>query len=386
MKKQKFKLIIKCFCIPFLIFLLLPPVNGREDTNKKRAEFFAEIGLKYSNNIFGLTEAQQQKLEANSAEDTNRFDDMESVSDLVYSPKIGLKYNLSKSKSRELKFSGYLQYNFYSDNSRSEHPEAGFSLKKNLGKKDKLEFKGEFIIDKFKKNYLCGVNDANANGNIPKSERIYSAATYNDYQGILSYEHVLNKNKNKHMTKSTLQPYLGYRKREYNPMFSNRDYTLPFVGMEYKMDFKPGFDLEIGYEYGELDSDAGQELFLYDETISGVDISGDGNIKANAPLLSTVDRSSERKTWSVGSSLKCSKVTTFSLKFSNRTENYITNNTLDIKRYNQEGFERKFKAGLKFKLPGDWSSELEFTREHNKDGDDDESKENLYLVTIKRKI
>jgi hypothetical protein len=74
------------------------------------------------------------------------------------------------------------------------------------------------------------------------------------------------------------------------------------------------------------------------------------------------------------------------MEYSHRKEAYQTGNAVDVKRYNGEGYEKKFKSGFKIKLPRDFTTEIEYKREHNKDSDDDEYTQNSYMMLFQKKI
>jgi hypothetical protein len=358
----------------------------KKKKTKNKTEYFAEMGIEYSDNVWSLTDSQKDKMTLNAAIDTNRFAKMDSITDLIYSPTVGIKRTISDPRVGKLKLTSFLRYNYYSKNSEASFPEVGIDVKKEMGKNDQLRLKGEFISGKFKKNYMSGVNDANSNGNIPRSERTYSAATYDNSEVVLSFEHQLSKNKKSFINKTTLTPFIGYRKRDYNSTFANRSYDLPYGGVELGMKFRNGLNLALEYEQGYLNSKAGQELFLYDETLTGLDVNRDNLLKENAPVTDTVDRSATRKKYAVASSIKLSKTTTLYAEYSHRKETYTTGNVIDVKRYGGHGYEKKFKSGFKVNLPDDWSAKVQYTREHNKDSDDDEYVVNSYLMLLQKKF
>jgi hypothetical protein len=369
-----------------MLFMMTSACRPAYAKDKNRTEFYVETQIGYSDNIFKLTESQKSKFIENSADDTTRFEDMDSISELVYSPEIGLKYLLSDSLSGKLELTMSYKYNYFSKNDAASYPEASFKLKKEINKKDELQFKADFIFSRFKKNYMSGVNDINGNGNITRAERLYSKAEYDEYDLSLAYEHVFHKDKKSYIKKASIAPFAGYKKRDFNDTFINRNYSLPYSGVELKVDLQGGIEFEVQYEYGRLNSNADQELFLYDETINGVDVNSDGKIKGNSPVTSLIDRSSTRNTISLASSMELSDTTSFFAEYRHRTEKYTTDNVLDVKRYSGEGFEKEYKLGLELDLPRGWSSKIECCREHAKDSDGDESIEKTFLFSVKKKF
>ncbi len=372
-----------------------PESGEKKKKSKKKAkkgndkvEFFAELKTEYSDNIFGLSGEQKDKLNANATEDkvSGRFSGMDSISDYSISPSIMAKYKFKNTPIGKINATGLIRHNLFKENSKANFTEGHIKLEKKINDKNDLKFEGEFAAGKLKKNYISGYNDANKNGNIPREERIYSAAFYDELETTLSLRHRLIKEKNKTLTGLSLTPFVGYRWRDFNSDFNNRDYKLPFAGLKLGFEFKSRFDIEVKYQYGKLDSSSAQELTLYDETIAGADVNGDGKVKSNAPLVNLIDRSCSRKTLEFAASYKLSKKAKFSAEYSNRKEIYSTDNQLDIDRYHRDGSEKKFKSGLKFDLAKDFSAEIEYQKNNNRDSDDDEYSENRYLLSLQLKL
>jgi len=357
-------------------------------TEQKKIRLFSEIGFEYSDNIFNLSDSQETRLTTNDATDqaTNRYSDMNSISEQIIAPAIGAKFQSKNPATGNLSMTSILRYNYYTKNAKGSFPEGRIKLERDAGENAKLEFDGKLSFGKFKKNYLSGVQDANSNGNITREERIYSSAIYDDFEGKFAYKYALIKNKHKKLSDLNLVPFVGYRWRNYNSTFSNRSYKLPYGGLELALQFYSRFGLRIQYQYGEVDSKTNQELFLYDETISKIDANGDGKLKENAPVISMVDRSSKRKTIEIAPSWKLSRDTLLFMEFSRRTETYTTGNSLDISRYGQDAYENKFKTGFKFDISKKCSGEIEYSRTNSKDSDDDKSSEKKYLVSLQMMI
>jgi hypothetical protein len=171
-------------CLICTVLLTVTTCFGKEED--KRLYIFSELGLEYSDNIFGLTEDQISRMNQNDPDDaaSGRFRGMSSLSDYILKPRMGMKWCPDWSK---FALTAWLQYNYYIKNSDSSYPEGRIMIKYPINKKSSFIFRGSSIIIIKKKNYLSKFNDINENGNISKDERTYSEATYNEFEGMAGY-------------------------------------------------------------------------------------------------------------------------------------------------------------------------------------------------------
>ena len=349
---------------------------------------FSEIGLEYSDNVFALTDDQISTMNENDPDDiiSNRYKGMDSLSDYIIKPRVGIKWDLESPFGGKLRLTSWLRYNHYFKNNDSGFPEGGIILKNSIGEKGVFTLEGNFLYGFKKKNYLSSVSDVNGNGNISKDERAYSAAIYDDYEGIIGYKHEFIKDKDKILSELHIEPFAGYTVRAYNSCFENRDKDTAFGGVDVKLEFINRIDLGITYKYESVSSPGNVELVLFDETVSGIDVNDDGSIRKNAPFYTSVDRSSDRYTFKIDSSVKLTKDITFSLGCSKRTSEYTSDNPLDIEHYNQKAYRKKYKSGISYDLSKSWSAEAEYCKTEDQDPEDGVYKEINYLFAIKYKF
>jgi len=368
------------------------PASGSETVDKNDADkktniklqVYAETGIEHTDNVFRLTESQISKMVANEIEDavSGRFKDMESVSDNIISPEVGLSLDSDSPLGGKLSMASWIRYNYYTENRKSSFPEGRIRLRNSFGKKVTLTLEGNFLFDFFKKNYLSDVNDENENGNIPREERIYSSAIYDEYEGIIAYEHEMINRQDGRLTGLAFQPFAGYRLRKYNAIFGNRDQDIAFLGIELDLEFVSRLDLEMIYLYEDVATPGKRELILYDETVSGTDYNNDGEIKGNAPLLTVIDRSSSRHAIEIYPSFKLTKDTRIFLGYEKRIAECASGNELDIEHYNQKEYRRQIKSGIRHDFSKKWTAEAEYGRTTEEEEDGDYS-ENSFIVKIK---
>jgi len=362
-------------------------LNRETDDQDKayKLHLYAETGLEYTDNVFRLTDSQISRMKAKDYEDvvSRRYKDMDSVSDYIVEPEIGLKFGCDNPLGGKFGLKSWLKYNYYTQNEEKSFPEGGIKLKNTIGEKGVLILGGKFLSGFFKKNYLSDVDDADDDGNIPREERIYSSATYDEYEGIIAYEYVIVKAKSNTISGFDIYPFAGYRSRIYNSTFDNRDQDIGLLGLGIRLEFISRINLNMIYQYENVASPGYQELVLYNEYVSGTDVNGDGVIKKNAPLITSVDRSSNRHTLEFNSTLKLTKRFTLSLGYKNRWTSYTSDNPLDIDHYENDAHRQEIKSGISYDFSKTWSAKFEYNRTDDHDNEDGDYSQNNYLFTIR---
>jgi hypothetical protein len=363
--------------------------SDESDVKKKNSklDISTAMGFEYLDNVFTLTPQQiwRQKQNDDSDRAAGRFKDMESVSDIIARPVIGLKYAAKSPMGGKLNLSSSVVYNYYTKNRKAGFPEMQIKAKNSIGKNGELSFQGDYISGFFKKNYLSGFDDTNSNGNITREERIYSGATYDEYQLTLSYSHNVIKDKDKKISQLDVRPFIGIEKRTFNQVFSNRDRSITFAGLDSSLGFGSDIGLKLLYKYEKVSSPNKTELVLFDETTSGTDVNSDGNIKANAPLFTEIDRSSTRNTIEIEPSFRLTRNIDLSLGYERRTTAYQSDNVLDVDHYNTTAVRQTLKSGIDLKISKKWSTGFDYSR--IKDDDEDGNYlQNHFIVTLKYNI
>jgi hypothetical protein len=349
-------------------------------------DLFTEIDVEYSDNVFRLTESQQANMDENVQEDigSHRFDDMDAVSDYILSPVIGFRYKSDSPIHGKLRLDASGRYHWYNDNKEHSYPEFEIQLENSVGDNGVLSIEGNFTFDFFKRNYLSGFNNVNGNGNITRDERIYDSAVYDEYEGIISYEHEFLNNRGEALSEIDIEPFAGYSSRYYNSPFGNRDRNITLGGIAVSLEFFSKIDLELAYRFEKVDAPNFRELVLFDEVSSLTDANGDGDLYRNAPLVTRIDRSAERNTVEVEASIELTKNTLLNLGYRDRVSTYSSDNPLDIEHYNKKAYRERFRSGIEYEFSKFLSFEFRYTRTSD-DDEDGEYIENCYLFTIKAK-
>jgi hypothetical protein len=358
--------------------------TGQNDSDSK-LRIYAETGFEYNDNVFKLSESQISKMEANAVQDQagGRFHDMKSVSDYIISPEVGLNFSADSRVGGRFSLKSWGRYNYYTKNQASSYPEGKVLLKNSICENGELILEGDFTFDYFKKNYVSAVDDENGNGNITRSERIYSAAVYDECDGVIAYKHKILNKEYSTISGLDIEPFTGYDMRKYNSTFRNRDQDISILGLGFNFEFFSRADLHMIYQYEWVSCPGDNELVLYDETVSGIDVTGDGVIKKNAPLKTEIDRSSRRYTIEVNPSLEIAKNTRIFVDYKHRITVYKSNNQLDIDHYDQRACRQKLCTGIKYEFLKAWSTEAAYSWTEEDEEDSDDYKENCYSIKLR---
>ena len=372
------------FCI-LLFSLFMSTFAQAKEEDEAELSVFGEMGFEYTDNVFGLTDDRIATMDENDPDDilSGRYKDMDSLSDSIFEPRVGLKWKSDSPLGGKLRLTSWLRYHFYLENDALNYPEYGMDLRNSIGEKGTLGLDVDIINGFQKKNYLSSANDINENGNISRDERIYSAAVYDEYQGSINYRHEIVDDKDAVLSRFFIKPFTGYSTRSHNSSLKNRDRDIVFGGLGLDFEFMESVDLELLYRYENVSSPDDIELVLFDERISGYDVSGDGLLKKNAPIHTNIDRSSERNTITVRPSITLTKEIKFSLEYSNRTTRYTSDNPLDTEHYGQKAYEEKFKAEIDLDLSKSWRLKAEYCRTDDEDPEDGIYNENSYLFVLR---
>lgn len=378
--------------MPFLLLIAAPspaqmtnPESSGDKKSSPKLSLYGEVGLEYTNNVYRLTEDQRSTMETNDQGDiiSGRFKDMDSVSDYIIEPQIGIRLDSHSPLGGKLRLVSWIRYNSYTKNDKSSFPECRIRLKNSIKENGALSLEGSFKYGFKKKNYLSGADDINGNGNIARDERAYSSAIYDEYEGIIAYEYEFIKDKDQKISELDIRPFLGYLFRTYNSTFGNRNKDITFAGFGLHLEFMNRIDLEMIYQYERVSSPDNRELILFDETRSVIDVNGDGEIRRNAPLITHIDRSADRHTIEINPSVELTKDALFFIGYRKRTSEYTSNNPLDIEHYHQKAYRERIRSGIRYSFFKSWSAEVEYRRTDNEDEEDGIYSQNNFILTIR---
>src|SRR3990170_5132604 len=188
----------------------------------------AEAGLAYDTNVYSLSSTQKARLKEDRASDqtSGRFNDMESVEDLILTPRFKAAGKTIGLGGRGFEVKPSILYELYAENTKKNHFELGLGLKHELWAEDWLAIEFGYAPDVYKKNYLSDAVDVTNDG-VSSSERVYSPATYNDVKVDLVYGRRLWKRGKGPRASGGVERVdgevlAGIQKSEYDSPFGNR--------------------------------------------------------------------------------------------------------------------------------------------------------------------
>jgi hypothetical protein len=346
---------------------------------------FAETTVAYDDNVFQLSESQKNSLDNPEQDDleSGRYADMESISDIILTQRLGFKLTSMNSLGGEIGMDAWLQYNAYMKNDKKSYFETEISLTQSMGDKGRLGVEFKTLNGCYRKNYLSAADDSNDNGNIARDERTYSPAAYDEFEGVVFYRHNFIKNKDRMLSRLDVEPFGGSSIRRYNDLFSNRDKRTATGGLNVRLGFLSIINLDVGYQFDRVISPGHSELVLFDETIIGIDVNNDGDIEGNAALDTRIDRSCNRHGIEITPSLELSDNLTVFAGYQWRISYYTSDNELDIDHYHRTVERHQFKADASFEMSKFCSASVEYKTTDEEEPDDDDYVENCLMLKLK---
>jgi hypothetical protein len=378
-------LLIQIFTLKFLTVPVIADTDREVDEKASRVKlkFYGETGVEYSDNVFQLSESQKENLETPDLEDVvnGRFDEMESATDVILVPLLGVKLALDSPFGGDLALSSSIQYNIHGQNTAANFPEAKLEAKSSAGENGRISLEFKWLDGYFKKNYLSGVNDTNGNGNISKDERIYSAAVYDEYEGVIAFRQTVLKREHELISRIDVEPFVGWSYRIYNSDFSNRNKRTLSGGLSLGLELLSRLNLEVTYVFEDVRTPDGNELVLFDETIYGIDVNNDGEIEAHAALATAIDRSCGKHSVEIAPAIELTDACSAFFSIEYQWSYYRSDNELDIDHYDQWVLTKAFKAGMVYDISKNWSAKVAYEKEED-DTIEDDYTENRFMASL----
>lgn len=97
------------------------------------------------------------------------------------------------------------------------------------------------------------------------------------------------------------------------------------------------------YQYEAVSSPDEEELAIFDETITHLDVNGDGKIKNNAPLWTHIDRSGKINSMEINPTFQLNKKISLALGYKRSVTAYESDNRLDIDHFNNTTYRRQIR-------------------------------------------
>jgi hypothetical protein len=328
--------------------------------------------VRYDSNIWLLNDSQESRLEDDLASDqaSGRFDDMETVDDFILRPEVRAGLKGPSPLGRKVDLWAGLAWEQYLQNSARSHLEAGLGLGQSVGSRGRLEVRFGFVPGYFKKNYLADGVDANGNGNISSSERVYEPGDYREWEATIGYRHDLVERGPQDAFGMDARVLLGFRDRSFDSPFSVRDEEALWIrlglGFEHLLRGaakSKGTRVRWGvyYEYKTVDDPADPEVVLLDEAAFGVDFSGDGDsTDPNARVVTPVDRSRVEHAVGLGVEVEVTSSLDAGIAYEHVIKDFSSDEALDVSHTDREDTRDEVTLYVRADLGKSWDGRLSY--------------------------
>jgi len=267
------------FALSLGFFFNLPgQTETKSDKKNLSTAWSLKLNTEWSDNVFKLSEKQMDRFNLNNPGDeiSGRYNDMESINDLIFSiePKFKMETKNGLFK-RMFSLTGKLNYQFYSRNTKKSFFKLSLSAKQKVSKNGTIIIKAKYIPSSFKKNYLLDATDTT--GSVSSSERIYHEAVYSKTDLSGAYRHRFNMGS----LKINSDFFMGYGNKSYNDEFPGRNQDAFYAGVALKLKPSKLWDLYLEYTYESVKSPITKEVMILDEPDYQIDFNNDGDFADN---------------------------------------------------------------------------------------------------------
>lgn len=360
--------------------------------------------LEYNTNVWLLDGDHRDRLKNDLPADqaSGRYDDMESVEDVLFIPEGRFELKGPSPLGRRLDAWADLKIPVYFLNPRRTHFDLGLGVGQSVGPDGHVGLSFGILPEYFNRNYLADAVDTSGDGDISSAERIYDEGVYREFDVRLEYRHVL-------VDRNAQQPLglegavtAGYRMRTYDSPFQGRDQSAlsARIVLDASYAFRNGaakgnaavLKGGVFYLYEASDSPTEQEVVLLDETFFGVDFSGDlDTADNNARSVQAVDRSTTAHRFGISLGAALGPDVDLGVEYSRLLKDYDSGNRLDVSHSGRDDTRDDFGLFAKFGLSKGWDLKLgyEWRRQFtNRPGDPDSAgettdyKRNIYYVSL----
>lgn len=347
-----------------------PESSAKKSLNDSKADekakkvwnwrFDAGVEVAYDNNVYRLSDEQMHDLENQTAAEriSGRFDDMESVEDVIVSPSLRVTASGRGFGQEEFRIRPHVRYEYYVENSRKQHPEFGLDLEHGVGRGRSIGLDLGYVHNFFTKNYLADATDLT--GFVSADERVYEAGVYDAFIADVFYRQRMWKaDKKEHgflgIEEVTGRLLLGYRKVDFEEPFHNRDLNGYRAGLAFDVRFADVFELDVHYALQYVGAPNEREVVLRDEPDFGADFNDDGDAADNnIRTVQRVDRSRVENAAGVRATLNIAKDWTYWAGCDVRFQNYLSDEPFDLAYNRREDLRHRARTGIEWRFARRW--------------------------------
>ena len=309
------------------------------------------VFAEYDDNVFLLAPAQRSRIATPPAgSPPSRFANMERVSDIVTKVRAELPFSGPGVGGRTLAVTPELKYDYYAANAERRSVQLGLSAAHNLGGGSRIRVQGEMSPSTFFKNYLSNAVDADLNGSISRSERVYAPGSYAERLIAADYRFRLKKSTKASPMAAFVQAGAGHYGRTYDAPFARRDQSGPIASLGLILD-RGRVEFEAGYDFASLGATPGRAVLLLDEPVFGVDFNGNGNATdLSARAFEMVDHSRTEHGVNLIARMPVGARSRLELDYSHRRRSFGSKQPYDVSNNGRKDARNEVAGELAIKL------------------------------------
>ncbi len=337
----------------------------------------ASVGFAYDTNVFKLSSTQSDRYDLNLSKDqtTGRYKDMDSIDDIIFTPRIKATLRTPGLGGRDLSIKPSIEYNKYVWNQERSYFDFGLGVNQALGKHSGVGVSFGYAPNIFKKNYLSDAIDKETFGDplhgISGIEKVFSAAHYDKTDVELYYSARLWRSANANPANLSLDAVsgkvrVGYENKNYDAPFTNRTEDSFFAGLDIDLALYRHTTLTLSYLFKNIDTPVEPEVLVRNELSFNTDLDGDNVIEnLNVATRQNVDRSRSQNTVGARVSTRLKNGWHAYAKYEVRFTSYKSEETFDVTRLNRNDTRQKVGAGVEGEIAPRWTMALDWTLLHN---------------------
>lgn len=319
--------------LPILAILILHGAVLPAQQAAREWKFAPTLGVaaEFDNNPFLFAPTRKDRLAAPPAgTPASRYANMEKAADVLAMLRAELEFRGPGLGGRTVAITPDFRYEHYTSNGERSSWKAGVAIAQSLGRGSRLRVKAEMTPSTFFKNYLSDATDANGDGTIALSERVYAPGSSSERAVSADYLFRVKKSRKASPIGAFVRVGAGHAAESYDAPFSVRDRAGPFASLALTLD-RGRLELDAGYDFASLGSTPGRAVRLLDEPDFGVDFNGNGSTSdLDARAFEMVDYSRTEHGLSLGARFPMGKRTTLRAELEHRRRSFGSSQPYDV--------------------------------------------------------
>ncbi len=304
--------------------------------------------LESDNNVFLLSPLKIVDIAAPSAGQiaNGRFKDMVSATDMIATVALGLAMRGVGMTGRALAIEPSLAYARNFRNTARSNLEFGLDLQQDLPHQSRFRLGASASPSAFTRNYLSDAVDANADGVISTSERVYAAGKSSGWDVSGDYRLRVAKSAGLWLLAGA-----GYSVRRFEAPHEDRNLNGPTGTLSLQFDRGTGLEIDLRYEIASLTAPVMNRVVLLNEPDFQQDFNADADmVDLNVRFVTPVDRSRTEQGLAVVVGFPMGKKADLHFEFAHRWRTFSSTETYDVTNNGRRDKRNEFGVSLANRL------------------------------------